>query len=189
MKKSKEELYKWFFKKFNSCHLVEHSDKKEKIYMYYDEQFIRQKKMARILDEEIVYPSKPKGKVLFEQDWKNERMWCDYDEIWSYFKTNYSDNHQEIKDLIGWMLKEHDKLSVLTPTQRIVINNSLLKEHDKLSVLTPVVPEWFEATMLKEHDKLSVLTPTRTWFILSSSLKEHDKLSVLTPKQVIFNQY
>ena len=117
IKKSKEELYKWFWKKFDSCYLVEHEDHKGDYHMYYDEQFLRQKKLVRILDgdEEIVYPSKPCGKVLFYQDWKNKYLWCDSTEIWTHFQVNYSPNYNDVRELITWMLEEHDKLSVLTP--------------------------------------------------------------------------
>ena len=138
MKKTKEELYKWFWNKFNSCYLVEHTYNKGNYYMYYDEQFLRQKKMARILDEEIEYPTKPNGTFLFQQDWKNKWLRCDYTEIWSYLEDNYSSNYKENKDLIVWMLEEHDKLSVLTPKKKLVRSSLKLEEHDKLSVLTPI---------------------------------------------------
>ena len=135
MKKSREEILKWFLNKFDSCYLVEHSDNKGDYFMYYDEQFLRQKKLARILDDEIVYPTKPSGKVLFYQDWKNERLWCDYNEIYSYLETNYSDNSDEIRDLIIFMLEEHDKLSVLIPLANYLDQVQWLEEHDKLSVV------------------------------------------------------
>ena len=139
MKKSKEELYKWFWMKFDSCYLVEQSDYKGNYLMCYDEQFLRQKKLERIIDgdEEIVYPTKPSGKVLFQQDWEYGWFRCDYDEIWSYLETNYSSNSDEVKELITWMLEEHDKLSVLTPDGESEVYLRWLEEHDKLSVLTP----------------------------------------------------
>ena len=190
MKKTKEELYKWFFNKFESCYVVEHEDNKGNFYMYYDEQFIRQKKMVRILDsdEEIVYPSKPSGKVLFEQDWKNENLWCDYDEIWSYLETNYSSNYDEIRELITWMLKEHEKLSVLTPSIAHSNVSFGLKEHEKLSVLTPIGVSLTFPGLLKEHEKLSVLTPNSGIISISILLKEHEKLSVLTPLGIEFKK-
>ena len=135
MKKSREELYKWFSEKFDSCYLVEHKDYNGDYFMYYDEQFIRQKKLARILDEEIVYPTKPSGKVIFYQDWKNERLWCDYNEIYSYLETNYSDNYDEIRDLIIFKLEEHDELSGLIPLQVDCNLGGSLEEHDKLNVV------------------------------------------------------
>ena len=179
MKKTKEELYKWFWKKFDSCYLVELVDNKGNYYMYYDEQFLRKKKLSRIIgDEEIIYPTKPKGRVLFFQDWKNERLWCDYKEIWSYFEINYIDNHQEIKDLITWMLEEYDKLSVLTPKPSHINFFNLLEEYDKLSVLTPRLALYITSKMLEEYDKLSVLTPATNPMNAGIVLEEYDKLSI-----------
>jgi len=64
---TKEELSKWFLNKFNSCYPVKHKDHPEIIFMFYDEQFLRQKKLSRVLDEELIYPStvKVKGKCLY----------------------------------------------------------------------------------------------------------------------------
>ena len=82
---TKEELSKWFWDKFNSCYPVKHEDYPESIFMFYDEQFFRQKKLARVLNEDLVYPSKVTGKCLFRLDYKNNFLWCNYDEIWSFF--------------------------------------------------------------------------------------------------------
>ncbi|MCK9417667.1 hypothetical protein M0Q97_13575, partial [Candidatus Dojkabacteria bacterium] len=64
-----KKLKKWFFDKYNSCYPVIHEDYPNRIFMLYDEQFLRQKKLARILDEELVYPTDFKGKCLFQQDY------------------------------------------------------------------------------------------------------------------------
>ena len=68
---TKEELSKWFLNKFNSCYPVIHKDYPEIIFMFYDEQFLRQKKLSRVLDEELIYPSTVKGKCLFKLDYEN----------------------------------------------------------------------------------------------------------------------
>ena len=113
---TKEELSKWFWNKYNSCYPVVHEDYPESIFMIYDEQFIRQKKLARVLNEEISYPIEIKGTWLFEQDYKNGWFWCDQDEIWSFFENNYSANYTDIQSFIKSLLEEHNKLSVFTPT-------------------------------------------------------------------------
>ena len=53
--------------------------------------------------------------VLFEQDNKNSLLWCDYNEIWSVFKTRYGMNSQQIQAFIQDMLERHFKLGSLTP--------------------------------------------------------------------------
>jgi len=112
---SKEEISKWFWNKFNSCYPVVHEDYPESIFMIYDEQFLRQKKLARVLDKELSYPTEVKGICLFHQDYKNGWFECSYDEIWSFFKRNYSSNYTDIQTLIKNLLVEHDKLQALTP--------------------------------------------------------------------------
>jgi hypothetical protein len=155
-----EELSKWFRNKFNSCYPVVHEKYPENIFMFYDEQFLRQKKLARVLNENIIYPKEVKGKCLFRQDYKNHNFWCDYDEIWSFFERNYSTNYTHIQTFIRSLLEEYDKLIVLTPEE---LNYDVLKgleEHDKLIVLTPKILQIELSTdSLGESDKLIVLTP------------------------------
>jgi hypothetical protein len=43
---SKEELIKWFWNKFKSCYPVYHEKYPDSIFIFYDEQFLRQKKLA-----------------------------------------------------------------------------------------------------------------------------------------------
>ena len=111
----KEEISKWFWNKYNSCYPVIHKDYPKNIFMFYDEQFFRQKKLARVLGEELIYPSEIKGKCLFRQDYKNGWFDCKYDEIWSFFERNYSSNYTDIQTLIKSLLEEHDKMQALTP--------------------------------------------------------------------------
>ena len=101
---TKEEIQIWFRNKFNSCYVVVHEDYPENIFMYYDPQFIRQKKLSRIVGEEIEYPSKLTGICLFGQDYKNGYLFMN-DEITSFFYKNYSNNWSDIKELIQDMLK------------------------------------------------------------------------------------
>ncbi len=174
---NKEEISKWFWNKYNSCYPVVHEDYPESIFMFYDEQFLRQKKLSRVLDENIVYPKKVKGKILFRQDYKNYFFGCDNKEIWSFFERNYSSNYTDVQTFITNLLEEHDKLSVLSPFYLQQPNTSQLEEHDKLSV-SPFMPCIATVKQLEEHDKLSVLSPNINGNIM---LEEHDKLSVLKP--------
>ena len=117
---TKEELSKWFLDKFNSCYQVVHKDYPGSIFMYYDEQFIRQKKLARVLNEEIVYPSKIVGTCLFELDYKNGWINCDHNEIWLFFRKNYSINYNNIQTFIKNILENHAKSQTLTPADNQV---------------------------------------------------------------------
>ena len=112
---TKEDLSKWFWNKFNSCYYVKHEDYPQSLFMFYNKNFVRQSKLARLIGQEIIYPTKVEGVCLFEQDYKNNYLWCNYDEIWSFFYENYSHKYNEIQSFIKSLLVEHSKLEVLTP--------------------------------------------------------------------------
>ncbi len=177
----KEELKKWFWNKFNSCYKVNHSDYPKRTYYFYDEQFIRHKKLARLVGEEVVYPTEVKGICLFEQDSKNEYLWCNNVEIWSFFETNFSTNYNDIQSFIKELLDEHNKLSVSTPASYFRGSNLILEEHNKLSVSTPDNVRDGMDIALEEHNKLSVSTPKAHILSATMVLEQHNKLSVSTP--------
>ena len=112
---TKDELKIWFWDKFNSCYSVIHDDYPDTIFMCYDINFIRAKKLANILNKDVEYTTEVKGVCLFHQDFKNSYLFCSYYEIWLFLVYNYSGNYQEISKLIKGWLEEHDKLKVLTP--------------------------------------------------------------------------
>ena len=134
---NKQEITKWFKNKFDNCYWVTNENYPDSIFMYYDEQFIRQKKLSRVLGEEIEYPEKPSGKLLFEQDYKNEYFWINYDEITSFFYSNYSNSWLDVREIISDRLKEASKMKVLTPLIYADVFEPELKEDSKTKVLTP----------------------------------------------------
>jgi len=170
----KVELNIWFRNKFNNCYYVIHDDYPENIFMYYDPQFIRQKKMSRILGEDIEYPEKVTGICLFEQDYKNGYLNMDYDKISSFFYENYSTNWS----IHGWLV-EDTKLKVLTPGTGTKILSNKLVEDTKLKVLTPELNKSLTSSSLKEDTKLKVLTPMMTRTQRYMWLKEDTKLKVI----------
>ena len=181
---TKEELTKWFWNKFYSCYPAIHEYYPDSIFYLYDEQFIRQKKLCRITGERLEYPLKPSGTVLFERDSKNKYFCCKYNEIWSFFETNFTANYGEIQSFIKTMLEEHDKI-ILTPKSSYQLIIKSLKEHDKMSVLRHSKKYYPTKSMLEEHDKMSVypssnLTPQQRNYHWSIPLEEQDKMSVLT---------
>ena len=183
---SEEELKKWFWDKFNSCYYVKHSDYPESLFMFYDKNFARQKKLARVLNQEVIYPTKVEGICLFEQDYKNGWFNSDYKEIWSFFIANLNHKNIEIRDLIKGWLGESSKLTVLTPFQ---LGSSIVKalgESSKLTVLTPKFLLLFPHQWLGESSKLTVLTPDITLQYFRRLLGDSSKLEVLTPHRVYY---
>ena len=118
--KTKEELKEWFWNKYNSCYWIEEPKIKGNYLLYYNKGYARKKKIQTLLDndmEEISPKEKlSESKILFELDYKNGRLWCNYYEIWSFFEKNYSDNYEEIRDLIKGLLESDTKLRSLTPS-------------------------------------------------------------------------
>ena len=117
---TEEKLKIWFWDKFNSCYPVEHKGFQNSIFMYYDPNFIRSKKLANILNKDVEYPTEIKRVCLFRQDFDSESLLCDYNRVWMFFLSNFSRNDQEIRDLIKGWLEEHDKLKILRPRLTIL---------------------------------------------------------------------
>ena len=158
---TKEELTKWFWNKFYSCYPVKHQDYPDSIFYLYDKHFIRQKKLCRITGERLELPEVFSGMVLFEQDLKNKYFCCRYDEIWSFFQTNFNPNYLEIQSFIKSMLEEHDKMNVFTPDYDLALEYYMLEEHDKMNVFTPLSCTHIESKPLEEHDKKNECTHTK----------------------------
>ena len=64
---------------------------------------------------------KKNGEVIFEQDFKNKYLLCDYDEVWSEFEPFFSklepfydNNYNEVRKFIGGMVVKHLKWEGLT---------------------------------------------------------------------------
>ena len=180
-----DKLKTWFWDKFNSCYLVKHEDYPESIFMYYDPQYVRKMKLAKISGEEI-YKNNITGLCLFEQDWKNKWFYCNFVEIWDYLYDNYSKNYTDAEQFITDRLEEHTKMSVLTPVTDFFDKYKALEEHTKMSVLTPCMFVSIKKAKLEEHTtKMSVLTPLSINMLKGSRLEEHTKMSVLTPAKFL----
>ena len=114
--KTKEELREWFWNRFNSCYRIE-SSIKGNYNLYYNKGYVRKKKIQYLLGNELeeIYPKERLSDsiCLFKLDYKNENLWCSYNEIWSFFRENYSSNDQEIKQFIKGLLEEDIKLRSL----------------------------------------------------------------------------
>ena len=73
----------------------------------------------------------------FEQDEKNGDLWCQYDRVWSFFKTNYTPKDAEIKVIIKYLMERHYKLRGLTPIRLFRTSRIRMERHYKLKGLTP----------------------------------------------------
>ena len=131
------DLITWFNNLFNNCYYVKHDDHPDSIFMFYDLRYVRKIKLSQIIGKPITQPKNITGVCLFEQDWKNNYLWCKYNEIWKYLEDNYSSKYNDIQSFIKDRLEEHTKMNVLTPKVVLPLPLSPLEEHTKMNVLTP----------------------------------------------------
>ena len=105
---SLDELENWFFDKFNSCYPIILKNEEDCIYMIYNENYIRAKKLANILNKDVEYPSEVNGVCLFQQDYQLRYLWCDSELIWDFFEKHYNVEYREIRSLIERYLEKLD---------------------------------------------------------------------------------
>ena len=55
------------------------------------------------------------GQVVMQQDKKSKYFWFDNDEIWSFFKSFFGMQHQEIREVLRYWLEDTLKLEGYTP--------------------------------------------------------------------------
>ena len=123
---NKIELEKWFWNKFNSCYFIQEINL---VYFYYNEQYIREKKLCNILNKKLEKPISL-GNLLFIINWKTGYLEMSID-IWHFLENNYngpkSSIYQNTKNLIlSWLNKTNikindKKINTLIPTLNLVI--------------------------------------------------------------------
>ena len=72
--------------------------------------------------ERKVHPDNPNyilwyknNQWYFEQGEETSILWCQYDRVWSVFKTNYPPKYADIQLIIRNLMERHYKLRGLTP--------------------------------------------------------------------------
>lgn len=154
---TEEELKTWFWNRFNSCYAVKHDDFDNRIYLFYDEQFIRKSKLCKLNNQEIKSPTRVSGICLFEYDMKNKWFNCSNDEIWQFFEKNYSNNYIAVQKLIRSWFKEYDNLNDLNVYIVLIPKNNIFKDKKKLSVYTPNNYLSTHSSSFKYNNKLTIL--------------------------------
>jgi len=176
---TKEELTEWFWNKFNSCYPVTHDYYPDRIFYYYDEKYIRKIKLCKLNNQETFSPNKVQGKCLFDQDLNNKYLWCDYDEIWNFFRNNYINNYYDIQLLIKDILSNTNKLNLYTPNNNFYDSHDLLSNTNKLNVYTPDNCILQEKIRLSDTNKLNVYTPEFATDITVNLLFDTSKLNII----------
>lgn len=129
-----------FFNLMNECYLAKNDNYPNSLFYIYDKQYIRQKKLNRILENEEECFSE-NGKIYFEVDCKNNYLYVN-NNIWHKIGNNYSaistlisswinENLQPdiglSKDIIGLCMDiEPEKFKIFTPTKKY--ENNIFKK-------------------------------------------------------------
>lgn len=74
--------------------------------------------------------------IKFEQDYKYNYFWIDYNIVIAVLQEKYSCNYNDIRDVVDDWLKNDNKLKQLQISYRSLHSTSQLKCDDKLKQLT-----------------------------------------------------
>lgn len=106
------ELIDWFNNYFDNCYRVKHKHHTNSVFMFYDINYIRQQKIAKIEGKKVI-KTNITGVCLFELDFNGNCIYCNYDLIWCYLQDKYTLIYDDIQIFIKHRLLER-KLN-LTP--------------------------------------------------------------------------
>ena len=121
-----DEEINWFNDYFNNCYYVKHEDYPESIFMFYDINYVRQLKLAKLEGKNYVEKTDITGVCLFEQDWKNNHFNVNHDIIWLYFRDKYLLVSYKYYDFFLLFLK--NRLNEHTISKYLITLNNIFNE-------------------------------------------------------------
>jgi len=124
---SKDELSTWFWKVLNSCYPLYKSNNPNIISWYYNENFSRKIKLCKINNQKIIITDEFKGDFVFEQNIKFKSIYFNHDNIWNFFKNNYSTEDVYIGILLKEILNNSNKFKGYKSYMTYNYDNFLLK--------------------------------------------------------------
>jgi hypothetical protein len=89
------------------------------------------------------------GKIYMQQDSKNERLWCSNEDIWSFFKTEFEYNYNEISELIQNMLEIHLKRNVFAASNVSSSSWDRVEIHLKRKVFAATTKSYYSSKWWK----------------------------------------
>jgi len=96
------------------------------------------------IDTETFKKSHPNSKFFIKDkkcflELEKSDLWCDYDNIWSVFESQFDMNYKQIQDFIKDMVEEHLNMKGVTPRIYYSLNASLVEEHLNMKGVRPVL--------------------------------------------------
>ena len=108
----------WFWNMFDNCYTIRYKSVYNVKFMIYDNNYIRAKKLATILNKDVEYPTEINGVCLFIIDYK--KMIINYTEFTSLIENTFTINHFEIKRIIYDLIKQYCEDNNIIPELRTI---------------------------------------------------------------------
>ncbi len=120
------------------------------------------------------------GNCILEYNKKNDYVYVNYCEIWSFFESYFGMSYQQIQDLTKVWVEEHYKKEVATTLDKDQKPSFLVEEHYKKEVATTLMNALYYNREVEEHYKKEVATTP--WFFGKdiTEVEEHYKKEVVT---------
>jgi hypothetical protein len=132
---SEMNLIEEFWQKFDSCYVVYNQKIPKRFYLFYDEKFIRQKKLSRVLLQEVQYPTEIVGKCLFRLDLNHNYLDIVHKIYEPFFIHNKYDKNNTKKFMSRMFQKRYLK-SELVILSRIYIDCDIFDQFDSAGIVT-----------------------------------------------------
>lgn len=95
----------------------------------------------------------------FRQDDKDDYLWCDYDEVWSFFRHDLGLNYNETQRLIQYMVDETLNYMINTPNWNMDEGYVVVDESLNCVLNTPIVVHTPIKNLVVETLKCVINTP------------------------------
>ncbi len=120
------------------------------------------------------------GNCILEYNKKNDYVYVNYCEIWSFFESYFGMSYQQIQDLTKVWVEEHYKKEVATTLDKDQKPSFLVEEHYKKEVVTTPNVAADALLLVEEHYKKEVATTVSSESNLPRKVEEHYKKEVVT---------
>ena len=141
-----KEIIDWFNNYLDNCYYVKHDDFSKSLFMFYDVNYVRQLKLAKIEGIDSVEKTDVTGICLFELDLRYHNFYCNYELIWTFLRDKYFFDYSKFQTFVRYLLEKHPNYLKLTRKMNMTYESfssqwsSLLTEKGELF---PHEPDFF----------------------------------------------
>jgi hypothetical protein len=116
------------------------------------------------------------GKCILQHDKKTGCVYVNYEEIWSFLKSIFGMEYQQIQFVTKEWVEEQYKLGVTTTHWRFRFKFNRVEEQYKLGVTTTVDNNNQTTYLVKEKYKLVIKTTEESWIQHSEEVEKYYKI-------------